>query len=852
MGSSDGDNSALTGKRSSSDSPNRPSRPAERIDRLTEVAFGREIAPTLAKTMGSEERRAKRQTARVRSKLLGVFEIERQRLSSADAVGTNNVRKALRESANTADLRDALDFVERQGTVSSLTLLQMKCSYMDSPGWLEAQIASSSSRDSKDLLAELELQRVKEVRVGLRRRQHQHMLQVQRALIGVLQRHLGHIPLPECLRRWKGFARLSRAIRDRDEKAIRQADTIVRQRAAKLEAWQARTRMCPTVNGTITASRTPKGDVTEKSTAEDPAFGIGNIHDKADTELPVPEVPMPGTTFPSSELQLQLIACRHTSAEVQRKLLAQLQRNTCTELLRSCACRPDGVANAAQTWLEKNGVTTGAPVGSLNFAAQVPTVITVPHPPALARAVEVPESDADVAPKLSGKAHERTGNRPEISIVFRRPLRTIDEAVVTVATSESFGHAIAPRDAEAEGKGCLSSRSSSSSSRGRQQKQQQRRQQQNPSLIHILGMRFDTDCEELLEIVDGSAAAEVSRSQRDFRPGLFLTHVQGTTIRSAAVNTTKLSAGREHARVAQVTQELKQALTSGEPLQFGFTSQPLHVYRVLHKATAAVASVDIRRPNPPTSPATRSRSSSPVHVVSRPRSTDGTCSCRALARPGSASARPRPLGKVCRPKRPASAKPDYGRSTDVDVEEQCSSTTTQQQQRDRPATAPPATLSMAPSCRINGGSSLHMLGTVSAEGDGGATWSYADYTAASMNATGPPGTRDKPALVSSIEWSSIDVKQRPTLIQKQKQRARQWDTSSSSRENHGNALRDAAATSAFRREASTDVSSRDARKHSGLFKWQAPADCVGRRSSDSGAIIAWSNQPGTTGGNTLQ
>ena len=301
--------------------------------------------------------------------------------------------------------------------------------------------------------------------------------------------------------------------------------------------------------------------------------------------------------------------------------------------------------------------------------------------------------------------------------------------------------------------------------------------------------------------------------------------------------------------------------------------------------TVVVASVGIRSPTPPPPRAIESRSS-PVHTVSRPASTDAACSYKTLARPGSACVRPRPLGKVCRKRRPASAKPDFGRRTSFDADDKsgvsqlqqaidgvvgqsttdytveaqqdqviakydesmvgsadvATSSYTQLQRQVRPTTAPSATSGTVPSCRTIGGRGLHVLGTIASDDDRGLTWSYSDYATASTYATGPPGSLDKTSLVPSIESTSTNAEQRPwDLVQKQKQREQQWQTTSSALQQHGNALRYAAATGAFRRERSTDASSRDAQRHSEVFKWQAPTDCGGRRGSDSGAIVAWSN-----------
>lgn len=583
------------------------------------VAFGRKVEPTVS--LSREAKRTQRQTVRVRAKLLDAFELERHRITAADTISANRARKALRESANTIELRKALDFIADKGQVSSLTLLQMQCAYMEASGWLEAQMATGV--DTDDPLAQHEVRQVqKKVQTGPKKhgRKQRGIRCVQHAFVAVLRKHLGHVPLPECLRRWRLYAWTSRTTRIRTEKTIRRTNAITNERATRLATWQSRAKMCPTASSRASAD----GEVA--------SFGIGNTEGDVDTDLPQPDSPDPPTKFPSSELQLQLIAYRHALPEMQRKLLVPLQRNTRNELLQRYDCHTDDVAGIARMYLEQNGVMMGATGGRLNFAAQVPAVVSAPHPPSVLQAAD------------SGRAKTSCA---EISVVFNRPLRSIDEAVVKVDIGERFGH-------------------DHTSNAQQQQKIGRRRRlwSQRPSLVHDLGMRFDSHCEELVEILDGSAAAEASRAQPVFRPGVFLTHIQGAAIRSVAVDTAKPSADSEHARLVHVARLLVEALESGEPLLFGFTSQPLHVYRVLHEDVISTAVLSAPQPTSPPSPPGGSRSSSPVRALSKSTSAGTRLPHRLVARPRSANVTlgTRPLGTVCQPKRPASARLACNRS----------------------------------------------------------------------------------------------------------------------------------------------------------------------------------------------
>lgn len=814
------------------------------------VAFGRVVGATVAPSHAT--RRIQRQTARVREKLLRSFELERHRIATDNAVSANTTRKALRESKNTIELRKALDIVEERGQVSSLGLLQMQCAYMDSPGWLEAQMATDRRTDER--LAEYELRQVQKVQVRLGERGHKHkgVRHVKRSLIAILKQHMGHVPLPECLRRWRLYARTSRTLRIHTEKTIRQTDAIMSERATRMKTWQARAKMCTTASATASTD----GEVA--------SFAIGNVNGDADAELPQPDIPEPPTKFPSSELQLQVIAYRHASPGRQRKVAALLRRNTRNELLHRCICHADDVASVARTWLEQNGVVHGAAGERLNFVAQVPTVVSALHPPARS--------------EIAGSEQAEGG--PEISVVFKRPVRLIDEAVLQVAISEYFGNDGAQSDAEIVHNSVSIRNSSHAWQHTQKQEQTRNKNRQTPSLIQYIGMRFDPHCEELLEIIDGSAAAETSRVQPVFRPGLFLTHIQGTVIRSVAVDTAKpTSIDKECVRIAQVTQVLAEALDSGEPLLFGFTSKPLHVYRVLREgvvATTAVAAASMPRPTPPTSPSGRSRPSSPVHIASRPASA-ASFSHTPAARPRSANVTTRPLGMVCHPKRPVSARPDCDcgtRCSDHDARADMLQSPTgfsedsaarlamaahQEQeptkcdqlvaapattaQRQRPATAPPSRPGKALiSSNNRNGRSLRLLGTFTAADSGESTWSYADYTSASVNSTGAPGVVDKQALASSIGSSTLYAKTRPDLVQKQKQRERQWHTGRLLWREQGHVLRVAASIS--NHISSTAASPREANKRQELFKWDTSTECA-RRGSKTGEIIRWSNQAAT-------
>ena len=674
------------------------------------MAFGRKIA-AVAKLSASEARE-KKQIVGVRNKLLRSFEVERQRITSNDAVGANTARAALRDCATTADLRQALNFVEDQGALSGLALLQMKLAYMDSPGWLEAQMASDNRKLKRaPRPAEHERRQVKKVRAGLQTRGRRQVEQITQALVAVLRKNLGHVPLPECLRRWGRFVRLTKAERVRSERTWRQTDAIMEKRAARMDSWRSRAHIV--MRDTQASPDTgPAADAAaaagEGKPEAQPTFGIGNNAEGAGAverpQLGTGDLAGMAAGFPSTELQLQLIACRHAPEGTRRRTLAaQLQRDAHAELLRRCGRTPDEAVRDTSTWLEQNGVPArGAGGEPLTFAAGNPAVVSAPHPPALTRAAaaqQTPVVHADedkremqkVADVISAVVKQARTGRPDILVVLDRPLREIDEAIVKLAVGEAAVgvECGSPRGVGGRG-GALRWRPQS---------------QKKPSMICNLGLRFDNQCEELLEVIDGSAAAAAARTQEQLRPGIFLTHVQGTVLQWAAVHDDAATAAagcagggtREQPRAAQVNRLLTSALESGESLRFGFTAQPLHVYRVLHNGTvaaAATAAAEVAaatasgpRPTPPGSPTSGHRPPLSARAASRPTSATVSASAsaakgaarrpasaapgyRTTTRPGSArpaaaaeAAGTRPLGSIARRQRPASARPDFGRAT---------------------------------------------------------------------------------------------------------------------------------------------------------------------------------------------
>ena len=866
---------------------------AAMMKQRTATAFGRKVAEK--EQLQGDEARAARQVKKVREKLLDAFDVERDRLGGDDAAGANTARRAFRDARSTRELRRAIDYVEDRGVMSSLAMLQMTCAYMDSPGWLEAQIAEGGSdRESgpegSERAAAMEARELKRVRSSLRsrRKQDKTMEMITQALGGVLRKHLGHVPLPEVWRRWRTKVQQLKSKRANDERLAKQTNAIMERRREQMEAWQSRASMVKSVDAS------PGPDQTDCASGEkQPNFGIGgggSVDLSGEQERPS----LAG--FPSTELQLQLMQCRHTPAGPRRRaLVSQLQLSARYELMRRWRRDMAEAADAAQSWLAENGMAVGlaGPAHPVSFKAAAPRVLSARHPPALLRAVAA-HVDRPTAPKLQPPAANKIrsmddailawrestrGEEGEVTITLDRPLREIDEAVVKLAVAELSGNGGMPPRA---GGGATST------SRHRQL-------QQKACLIKNLGMQFDDEYEELLDVVEGSAAAAATAAQPQLAPGLFLTHVQGSAIRWS----TAVSGVGTSDRTSQINSLLRSALESGNPLTFGFTSQPLHVYRILHEGTvaqaaaaAADAAASAARPSPPASPTGRHSRPASAAAARRPSS----------ARPVSATTRPLGATAGARPQRPASARPDYARGTLRGGEPQRAKSPEEEDQRcvagkamavrehpsegtastgathrrerppaapvgaranctaaiaggakamvrmrQRPGTAPPAAAGSAraaAAAAAAGGSARsrvqRVLGTVASEKAGGAAWSYTNFTA-SVPTAGPPGTVD---TSSAREAVPIDDKL-AQAVQYRMQREKDWDAGQVV---HGTARRNTKPpirpkSGARCRPGSAGGAGclfdgtallRDAEK-----KWQAPKQ-AGRRGSASGALYGWS------------
>jgi hypothetical protein len=285
-------------------------RSAMRRTRATTVAFGRKVVEK-EQLQGDEARNA-RQVKKVQAKLLGAFEVERNRLVSDDAVGANNARAALRDASSTRELRKAINYVEDHGALSSLAMLQMTCAYMDSPGWLEAQVAEGGSkregeRQAREAARDARL--LKKVRSSLRYRKREEIEMVTQALASVMRKHLGHVPLQVVWRRWTGKVAQLKSKRALDERLAKQTTAVTEKRREQMEAWQSRASMVKSVDAA-------PGPDQEEASGEKPAFGIGS-GGAADLSGEQERPSLAG--FPSTELQLQLIQCRHTPAGPRRR-----------------------------------------------------------------------------------------------------------------------------------------------------------------------------------------------------------------------------------------------------------------------------------------------------------------------------------------------------------------------------------------------------------------------------------------------------------------------------------------------------------------------------------------------------
>ena len=477
------------------------------------------------------ESRAKGDPAveRVRERLMGAFELERRRITAANAVQGNLARRSLRNCANTEDLRRFLNYVDDKGTVSELAMLQMTCAYMDAPNWLDASMRVGPSAESTARLEAQQRRERREARARLstqRAEKRQRLEEVARGIAAVLRTHIDGFPPRRAFDRW--LEAMEAAAQRREELALAQQEADRRANQADADAarlqlakevwrdahqmWQCRDLEMDPELGPSAPAAEAEAEAGPRGRSPSPPRPQRDV-----TSEPVPPPPS-AAGFPSTELQLEMVAARHAAEGPERRArIRRLQQQACEELQRAQAAgatiAEGEIADALRAWAEQGK-------RRLDFVAPRPETVPAPRPPPLSRPLDL--ADGPSSP---------TSPPPEIVIYFVRPLRC--------ATADGD---------KAEGA--------------------------QDGTMAALGLELDDGLEQLLRVRPGSAAAAMAQKQPKLLPGLYLTHVQGEALRWHA------------AREAQLRTALRAALDSGEMIELGFTSRPPHVYRVMEAAFA--------------------------------------------------------------------------------------------------------------------------------------------------------------------------------------------------------------------------------------------------------------------------